>query len=109
MPQETLSNCNSLFLSGETKGLAILINIPLVILLLYIFSPKIKKNKLVLLGLSFVLLGGGMNIYERIAAGCVLDNISFFGLLLFNLWDILVMSGILILVICVFVKRRQND
>jgi lipoprotein signal peptidase len=44
-----------------------------------------------------VILGGGLNLYERLSEGCVKDYLSFFGILHFNYNDIIILVGLVIL------------
>lgn len=55
-------------------------------------------------GISFVLvlIGSLLNLRERLATGCVYDYIGFFDLLSFNLYDVLVVSGFVILGLCLW-------
>ncbi|AHB40418.1 MAG: hypothetical protein ACD_25C00153G0003 [uncultured bacterium] len=50
------------------------------------------------LGLVLILSGGTLNILERVFTGCVRDYIGFFGLFHFNLFDLLVTSGVFLLI-----------
>jgi lipoprotein signal peptidase len=48
-------------------------------------------------GLIIFLVGTGGNLVERISFGCVGDHINFFGIFYFNVWDLLVSLGIILI------------
>lgn len=58
-----------------------------------------KDNPAVLLGVSFLLGGGGSNLYDRIARGYVVDYVSFrtpwkrFNRIVFNISDFCIFLG----------------
>ncbi|OGC56404.1 hypothetical protein A2976_01105 [candidate division WWE3 bacterium RIFCSPLOWO2_01_FULL_41_9] len=85
----------------------VLINMLLFSALLYIFRNELFKCAQVTLGISLIASGGTFNIAERIRNGCVEDYFSFLGLFLFNVWDIMVMSGILVLVFYITLLKRR--
>jgi lipoprotein signal peptidase len=55
------------------------------------------EGKLNKAGIVLVDVGAAANVVQRLFTGCVADYFPFFNLLYFNVWDILIMSGILIL------------
>ena len=48
------------------------------------------------IGVILILMGGGMNIFDRIRYGGVVDNLNFLGLVYNNVWDYVIVTGVLI-------------
>lgn len=56
-------------------------------------------------GYLLILVGGLMNILERATKGCVRDYLNFFNLFHFNIYDIMVTTGILLISIAIWKKK----
>jgi lipoprotein signal peptidase len=94
-------NCTNTAWSG-------FVYIPLMILLIFClgFILSAKKTKLSYAGFLLTLVGGLANFFERYLTGCVRDYINFFGLFYFNIFDLMVTLGI-VLIILVMWKRSD--
>jgi len=84
----------SLTLGFDIVWLAIIITLLAIIWLG--FSLK-KKEYLISLALAMLILGSLSNIYDRIIYGAVIDYFSFANLNIFNLADVLIVVGAIIL------------
>ena len=93
-----MSNC-TLFLGNYTYPV-VLISYSL---FLY-FTKHYIKNKWYILGNAMLLLGGMLNYIERLTNGCVYDYINFFGLFMFNINDLLLTLGVIVLFIVILRK-----
>ncbi len=60
------------------------------------------------IGVVMILIGGGMNLFDRIRYGGVVDNLNFANLLYNNIWDYLIVGGLLIYGYSYFVRRRAG-
>lgn len=65
---------------------------------IYLARRKFYSSRVSRLGVLLIILGGFLNIFERVYTGCVRDYINFFGLFRFNLFDLLVTSGAFLLI-----------
>lgn len=61
------------------------------------------------IGAIFILIGGSMNIYDRFRYGGVVDNLNFANVLYNNVWDYLIVAGLLIYGYSYFVRRRGSS
>jgi len=80
----------------------------LFVLFLFVFyKSRVWEKSLFLtfFGLSFLILGGGYNLYSFHTHGCVVDPFPFFGLFFFNLADLLVVGGLLLLSTLYIIRR----
>ncbi|HAI62829.1 MAG: Lipoprotein signal peptidase [candidate division WWE3 bacterium GW2011_GWF2_41_45] len=64
----------------------------------YLIRKKYFVSRLSRLGIIFILLGGIGNTLERVFTGCVRDYVDFFGQFRFNFFDLLVTSGVFLLI-----------
>jgi len=87
---------------------------PLIVIslgLLYVFSQSFLSTK-ILAGLCFVIGGGIGNVFDRVFRGSVTDflyiKFGFFHTGIFNLADVSIMSGMAIILIEFFVKRKYS-
>lgn len=59
-------------------------------------------------GIVMIIVGGGMNLVSRIRYGGVVDNLDFFGLFYNNIWDYLIVAGLVVYVWNHFTKLKHN-
>lgn len=59
-------------------------------------------------GLLLILIGGIMNIFDRLRYGGVRDNLNWGGVLYNNVWDYLIVAGLVVYGYSYFVRRRAN-
>ena len=90
-------------IGSNSTSMFVAVNVVIIGLITYfIFSKKEELSKLILIALHLVLAGGIGNLIDRIARGFVIDYIDISPLIkypVFNLADIFVVVGCLIVVI----------
>jgi len=98
-------NCN-FFLSGFISfDTFILISVILIAVFSYIFLKKYRGALVGDIGFTLVLVGGLMNLLEWVNKGCVRDYLNFFNLFHFNIYDIMVTVGLLLVSITIWKKN----
>ena len=98
-------NCN-FFLSGLiSSNVFVFISIVSVSLFSFIYLKYYSDSGVGDVGFVLVLVGGSMNISERVLSGCVRDYFNFFNLFHFNLYDIMVTVGIMLVSLSVWKKK----
>jgi len=75
---------------------------------LAILILKTYKDLLPRIGLVLILFGGFYNLYMRIDQVCVKDNINFFNLFMFNLADLCITIGLVLVLWRVFIYEQKN-
>lgn len=60
-------------------------------------------------GIAFIIAGGLHNLYMRIRHTCVTDNINFFNLFMFNLADLCITIGVVLVLWRVFIYEQKNS
>lgn len=105
-PVENL-NC-SYFLNYYLNPNVHLVISILLLVVITIFVFKYYKNKLTLFGLFMICLGGLQNISQRVRYNCVVDDYKFFNLFSFNLADLFIMSGLLIILVYIYSYGKKN-
>lgn len=72
----------------------------LLAIFIYLFLKEHKNvYSLQLTAYSFIILGGVSNIFDRLFYGYTIDYINFFNFSFFNLADIMLIAGIILLLI----------
>ena len=74
------------------------LSLALLVILLYLAGKSSFNSVVSRLGVTLIILGGVLNILERVTTGCVRDYLNFFGLFRSNLFDLLVTSGAFLLI-----------
>jgi len=98
-------NCN-FFLSGFIGfDTFIFISVILTAVFSYIFLKKYRGSLAGDVGFVFLLVGGLMNLSEWVSKGCVRDYLNFFNLFHFNIYDIMVTVGLLLVSITIWKKN----
>ena len=94
--------------------LILLIIFPIVVLVavsIYTYIDK-KLDNLSLIGFSFIIGGGIANIFDRIVYGSVTDflyiNLGFFKTGIFNIADLSVTTGLILILIASFKKPEKG-
>ncbi len=81
-----------------------------VLIWLILLTVAVKTRELYeRVGLGLILIGGGMNLLDRLRYGGVRDNWVLAGVLYNNVWDYLIVTGLLIYGYTYFVRRRANS
>lgn len=93
----------------------ILLSVLPLLILAFIFVYALRKKTIapaLLTGLCFIIGGGAGNIFDRIAYGSVTDFLHIdFGIFrtgIFNMADVSIITGTLIILLYRFFKRRQT-
>lgn len=96
--------CNSLGVFGLAMG-----GIPvyLGVLLLVSYSIFLEKRKYALVGLACIFAGGFSNIIDRLLFGCVRDFIRILNFPTFNLADVFITIGVILVIFGLF--KNKND
>jgi len=72
-------------------------------------SPASIGKKISYLGVLFVVAGAVLNLTERFKSGCVGDPLNFFGLFYYNINDLSVTFGLLLLMIGLYYLKRVKN
>ena len=72
--------------------------IALVLILLIVYAVKVREL-IVKLALGLMITGGMGNLYQRVMYGGVVDNLNFFGLFYNNVFDYLIVGGVVLIAI----------
>jgi lipoprotein signal peptidase len=102
MLSEKINNCDYFLSPYIDLSVFLVINILLVTFLIAYFYKKPNKYMTDKVGLFLVLSGGGLNMWERFFSGCVKDYMVFFNLFVFNLNDVLIVTGLVLLTVGMF-------
>jgi len=70
-----------------------------------LYPVLVRHNRLGLVSLSLIAVGGIINIAERIITGCIRDYFSFFGLFNFNVADLVMDIGIVLTFYIIWKKK----
>ncbi len=99
-------NPNLYFISFNSNLLYFLIGAVILLLLFLFFRSWQKKDFLLTTGFSLIILGGLSNFFDRIFFGYVIDWLKIFVLpiSIFNIADLMIIGGIIILVVNFFKK-----
>lgn len=81
------------FLPGISNVLIVLVIIGLIV-----YAVKVREL-IVRLGLGLMIIGGMGNLYQRVMYGGVVDNLNFFGLFYNNVFDYLIVGGVVLIAI----------
>ena len=93
-------NPNLYFISFNSALLYFLIGAVIFLLLFLFFRSWQKRDFLLMMSLSLIILGGLSNFFDRIYFGYVVDwvRVFFLPISIFNIADIMIISGILCLI-----------
>lgn len=82
---------------GLWPGISIF-TIGFVLVGLVVYAVKVRELN-IKVSLLMMVSGGAGNLYERIVYGGVRDNLNFFGLFYNNVWDYLIVGGVVLFII----------
>ena len=93
-------NPNLYFISFNSTLLYFLIGAALLPLLFLLFKSWQKKDFLLMMSFSLIILGGLSNLFDRIILGYVVDwiRVFFLPISIFNIADLMIIGGILCLI-----------
>lgn len=100
-------NSKLYFVSLNSGLLYYLIGLVLLLLLFLLFRTLKQENLLLTTGFSLIILGGSSNFFDRIYFGYVIDWLRIFILpvSIFNIADIIIISGILCLILALIKSK----
>lgn len=81
-----------------------LIIIPILILILFLEYKH--KNIFNILGLTFIIFGALSNLIDRLFYGAVIDYIDLKYYSVFNLADVMIVFGVIVILLAGFLKKR---
>ncbi len=83
-----------------------LISLILLGLFFFLIKSYIKKNAIIIFALILIIFGAFSNLIDRFLYGNVIDFIEFLFFPVFNLADLMIVSGIGIIIIMQSIKRK---
>ena len=90
---------------GIAFGISVNATLISVLVLLVIFLTFLReKNQIARIGFSIIFAGGASNLFDRLVVGCVRDFIKIGAFPAFNVADIAITFGVLILAWSFFAK-----
>lgn len=100
-------NCEYIFSGVITPYVYVVLTLVITILILVLIHHIRRFNKIQVF-VAFVLLAGGLgNALDRLGDGCVTDYLDFFGLFMYNFYDVLVCLSCAYLVIYILKDDKQ--
>lgn len=103
-----ISNPYFIFLFKE-KLFYFLILIIFILIITFIIKSYQAKDSFIFYLLSLVFLGGISNLLDRFLYGFVIDYFNFFSLFSFNLSDIMISIGTVLLIMRLLKLRKLNN
>lgn len=83
-----------------------LLTVVALIFIVFVDRKKYFTDRISVIGNRLVFLGGFLNLFERLRTGCVLDYLNFFGLFRFNVYDVIVTVGVILLLVGIWKQRE---
>lgn len=98
---------DSIFSTCNTKSVAYpYLAILLLLFFSWVYFTHFKKTFITNIAFIAIVLGGVLNTLEWLFRGCVLDYIRFFNISFYNINDLLIMVGLVILFTKVIYERK---
>jgi signal peptidase II len=93
-------NPNLYFISFNSTVFYFLIGVVMLLLLFFFFRSWQRKDFLLTVGFSLIILGGLSNLFDRIIFGYVIDwfRISILPISIFNIADLMIIGGTITLI-----------
>jgi signal peptidase II len=91
-------SCDYIFSAFLSVEVFVLFSVVLTGLFVFLYIKGAKRSRVGDYGLLFLLGGAFGNLVERLKFGCVRDYINFFNLFHFNIQDLLVTAGIMLII-----------
>ena len=79
------------------------------VVFMVVYLRAYKISKLSILGTLLLLAGGISNSFERMKTGCVTDNINFFGLFYYNVFDLLIDAGLFLVILNIWSIWKKKE
>lgn len=100
-----VSNCSYFLLKFLTLNQFLLLSLVLLAVFSFFYVKNFKRELIGNIGFGLIVIGGFMNLVQWSKYGCVHDFINFFGLFFFNLYDLMVTLGIIVVAITIWKKK----
>jgi len=100
-------NCSHFLQDFIDPNTHLVISLALLVVLGFYVTRK-HRSKVAKFGLIFVLAGGLHNLYQRVVYICVWDNINFLNLFVFNLPDLFITIGIVLILFDLLTDGKKN-
>lgn len=81
-----------------SQNLFVFLTFAVLLVFVYVYITTHKRTIVSNIGIVTLFCGGTLNLIERLRFGCVKDYLNFFGLFAFNVYDVMVSVGILLIV-----------
>jgi lipoprotein signal peptidase len=91
-------SCVYIFSRYLSVEMYVLLSTAITALFVFLFLKNIARSRVGDLGLLLFIAGASVNTLERLKSGCIWDYISFFNLFYFNVQDLLVTVGIILMI-----------
>lgn len=102
-------NCNYPLSRFIPHDLYSLFSVVAILLFAFLYLRCFKKSVVTNGAFVLIVVGGLINTFERYFAGCVADPLSFFGLFYFNIFDLMVSLGLVILFSGQFFRYGRSE
>lgn len=90
-------NCQYIFSNYLSIGEFVLISFMLLIVFSLLYLKFIKSTRISNIGLVLLFIGATGNLLERFSFGCVLDRINFLNIFRFNIGDLMITVGVVLM------------
>ena len=101
-------NKNLFFFDMKQSWLIVFAVFIIIVLFLQIIKAKQNKSKLEFLGYLLIILGGLSNLFDRVVYGYVVDMLHLFSFSVFNLADVMIMVGCILIFSLTFLKSKTR-
>lgn len=98
-------SCDFIFSDFLNIGEFVALGFLAVVVFSALYMNFIRKSLVGDTGLILFLIGAAGNLVERLRFGCVKDYINFFGYFRFNIWDLMVSVGMVLIVWGIWKKK----
>jgi lipoprotein signal peptidase len=98
-------NCRYFLFQYIDIGTYIILSLLLICIFSLVYLKNYRGSRAGDIGFILTLVGGLLNILEWVSKECVRDYLNFFNLFHFNLYDIMVSVGILLMAITIWKKK----
>ncbi|MFH1280593.1 MAG: signal peptidase II [Candidatus Beckwithbacteria bacterium] len=90
---EIYKNKSLFFLNINQKWLVLGVGSLLIVLIIQFIKSWKNQDKYLSIGFLMIILGGLSNVFDRIVYGYVIDMINFFSFSVFNIADVMIIGG----------------
>ena len=102
-------NQSLFFFDINQRWLIIATSLIIAVLSVALIKERQNKSKSLSMGYWLIILGGLSNLFDRIVYGYVIDTIPLFSFSVFNLADVMVISGSALILIKILDFKKARD